>query len=295
MPFSFECPHCHRQTLVDDRYSGQSGPCAGCGNTVTIPTLGRGGTAASPQGSAAGAIVVVMFGLLLVCGFLCAGVGLFWVRTASVPTAPATVAAASPCSNHLKALALAVHNYHDVYKTFPPAYVADHEGKPMHSWRVLLLPFIGRADLYAQYRFDEPWDGPNNSRLLAMIPGEYQCPEDLLRNFDQTSYAMIVGPGCLSDGPSASRMSDIIDGTSNTIMFAEAHGAGVAWTEPRDLDGTALTYLVNSGQPGQLQGHGGSLTVALCDGAVRELTASTPPAQLRALVSIGGGEIVAPP
>ncbi len=40
MPISFTCPHCGRQTSVPEQYAGQSGPCAGCGQTITIPPLG---------------------------------------------------------------------------------------------------------------------------------------------------------------------------------------------------------------------------------------------------------------
>ena len=36
----------------------------------------------------------------------------------------------------------------------------------MHSWRVLLLPYLDRSDLYKAYDFTEPWDGPNNRKLL---------------------------------------------------------------------------------------------------------------------------------
>ena len=57
---------------------------------------------------------------------------------------------------NLKEIALAIHNYHDVYQRFPPAYVADEDGKPMHSWRVLVLEFIRdptAKQLYNQYDF----------------------------------------------------------------------------------------------------------------------------------------------
>src|SRR5262249_42952585 len=83
---------------------------------------------------------------------------------------PGTVARRSQCKNNLKQIGLAMFNYHDAYGCFPPAYIADADGRPMHSWRVLLLPFLDEAARYRKYRFDEPWDGPNNSELATSVP-----------------------------------------------------------------------------------------------------------------------------
>src|SRR5262245_23624397 len=66
---------------------------------------------------------------------------------------------------NLRQIGIAVHEYIDHWKCFPPAYLADAAGRPAHSWRVLLLPYLGYEELYKQYDFNEPWDGPNNSRL----------------------------------------------------------------------------------------------------------------------------------
>ena len=74
------------------------------------------------------------------------------------------------CLNNLKQIALALHNYHDVYGVFPPAYIPDAQGKPKHSWRVLILPFLEEQGTYEKYDFDEPWDGPNNRALLTSMP-----------------------------------------------------------------------------------------------------------------------------
>src|SRR5262245_44252816 len=71
----------------------------------------------------------------------------------------------SNCKGELKQIGLALLNYREAYGCFPPPYVADASGRPMHSWRVLILPFIDHAALYREYRFDEPWDGPNNRKL----------------------------------------------------------------------------------------------------------------------------------
>src|SRR6185437_16399328 len=47
----------------------------------------------------------------------------------------------SQCNNNLKQVGLGLQNYNDIYKCFPPVYTTDENGKPMHSWRVLILPF----------------------------------------------------------------------------------------------------------------------------------------------------------
>src|SRR5437867_4482802 len=66
------------------------------------------------------------------------------------------------CSNYHKQIGLALQNYHDDYHSFPPAYIADADGKPMHSWRVMILPYMERKGLYDKYDLNEPWNGPNN-------------------------------------------------------------------------------------------------------------------------------------
>ena len=71
------------------------------------------------------------------------------------------------CIHNLHMIAVALQSYYVRYQSYPPAYVADEDGKPAHSWRVLVLPFLGPElkQLYDRYRFDEPWNGPNNSKL----------------------------------------------------------------------------------------------------------------------------------
>jgi hypothetical protein len=87
-----------------------------------------------------------------------------------------------------------MHNFHDTHKQFPPAAIFGPDGKPWHSWRVLLLPYLEQIALYDQYRFDEPWDGPNNKKLLAAMPPVYRDP---LYGEDQghfPHYAVVTGP-----------------------------------------------------------------------------------------------------
>src|SRR5271157_339454 len=82
------------------------------------------------------------------------------------------------CLNNLKEIAAALQAYHQANGCFPPAYVADKNGKPMHSWRVLILPYLDLDTLYKAYDFTQPWDGPNNKKLLLGQLREFTCPSD---------------------------------------------------------------------------------------------------------------------
>ena len=98
------------------------------------------------------------------------------------------------CSNHLKQIGLALQNYHDDYGSFPPAYIADATGKPIHSWRVLILPYLEHKPLFDKYSFDEPWDGPNNSKLHGEVVHVFCCGSRPGRQpRTETSYISVIG------------------------------------------------------------------------------------------------------
>jgi prepilin-type processing-associated H-X9-DG protein len=208
------------------------------------------------------------------------------------------------CLNNMKQIGLAMHNYNQQYGCFPPAYIADENGKPMHSWRVLILPFLEEEGkgLYSQYKFDEPWDGPNNKKLAARMPRVFQCPtEHGEPGGSETSYAMLVGPRAFSDGATSRTLSEITakDGLSNTIMVAECAGAGLNWMEPRDLDTEEMSFKIQTGGDGGVATteisscHFGTANVLFCDGAAKTLSASETNAKnLEAMITIGGGEPV---
>ncbi|TWT33365.1 DUF1559 family PulG-like putative transporter [Blastopirellula retiformator] len=131
-------------------------------------------------------------------------------------------------------IGLALHNYHDTYGELPAPYIADENGKPMHSWRMLILPFEG--NLYDQYDFDEPWDGSNNRLLMSQRPDAYSNPRIDDKGGETTTYQVIAGPGALLDPVATSRkFADAADGLDATAIVAENFGKPVIWTEPDDL------------------------------------------------------------
>jgi hypothetical protein len=153
------------------------------------------------------------------------------------------------CSNNLKNIALALHNYHDTHGAFPPAFVPDEDGRPMHSWRVLILPYLEEKARYDQYDFQQPWDAPDNRRLLTPVPPVYQCPADLAvvrGRGSWTSYVAIVGERTAWPGSKSRKFADFADGTSNTIWLVEDQSHQIPWMEPRDLTLDQAITLLNS-------------------------------------------------
>jgi hypothetical protein len=144
------------------------------------------------------------------------------------------------CCGHLKAIGCALHQYHETYKCFPPAFVADKDGRPMHSWRVLILPFLYETALYEKYRFDEPWDGPNNRQLLKERSEYFVCPGDSEGKQSPeflTNCVAVVGKDAAWPVGKPRRLSDpeVSEKTGSTVMVVEALHTGISWSEPRDL------------------------------------------------------------
>ena len=199
------------------------------------------------------------------------------------------------CISNLKQIGLALLQYEASHGCFPPAYVADESGKPMHSWRVLILPYLEEKGLYDRYDFDEPWNGPNNSKLHDTVMDIFRCPSEKLdAKKTDTSYVVVVGPGTMFPGKESLSRSDISDSATCTLMVVEMANSGIHWMEPRDPQITKMAPTINppAGQ-GISSEHPGLANVAFGDGSVRALgTKQLTPKQLQALLSRDGGEEV---
>lgn len=198
----------------------------------------------------------------------------------------------SQCQGNLNQISMAFYNYHDAYGSFPPAYVADASGKPMHSWRVLILPFIDEKELYEKYDFSEPWNGPQNSHLK--IP-EYlfHCPSGKLgKDSSMTEYVVVTGSKTPFPGPTATTRGQFKDGRENTILLVEITNSDIHWMEPRDLDFDSMSFQVNDvDQPSISAPHPLGPVVVFADGITGyRLDDSVSPKTLQGLVTISGGE-----
>ena len=193
-------------------------------------------------------------------------------------------AARTQGANNLKQLALAMHNYHSTYNRFPPAAIYSKDGQPLLSWRVLILPYIEQDKLYKQFHLDEPWDSEHNKKLLDKMPKTYAAPEVKAKP-GETYYLGFVGKGAFFEGKKGTAITDITDGTSNTILIVESANP-VPWSKPEDLPFDPSKELPKVGfRPT-------GLNAAFCDGSVHFLKSTIAAATLKALITRNGGEVI---
>ncbi|MEC7566943.1 MAG: DUF1559 domain-containing protein [Planctomycetota bacterium] len=137
-------------------------------------------------------------------------------------------------ANNLKMIGLGILTYHTEYNEFPvgeSAVIQYESGKPLLSWRVHILPFIGEEFLYSQFHLDEPWDSPHNMALLELMPDIYKRPG--YESATQTVYVAPLSVRGVLDSGQRIRHRDIVDGESQTGMVVELpETMAVPWTQP---------------------------------------------------------------
>jgi type II secretory pathway pseudopilin PulG len=225
--------------------------------------------------------LVHLFAMAIIGGVLAAFVPLFrWAKRA---------ADEDICRNNLKQIALALHNYHDVYGHFPAAYQVDVTGKPMHSWRISIWNFMESQPYFVLYDFSEAWNGPNNSQLARHMSPCYRCPADSVSSPLMTNYVAIVGNGTMWPGSKSSTLEDITDGASDTIMVVEISNSDIHWMEPRDLPIEELETWLDPNHTPRIFGHhiDGSF-VMHADGSIELLPRNVTIERLRAMITPAG-------
>jgi prepilin-type N-terminal cleavage/methylation domain-containing protein/prepilin-type processing-associated H-X9-DG protein len=218
--------------------------------------------------------------LLVVIAIIAVLVGLLLPAVQKVREAAARMS----CTNNLKQIGLALHNYHDANSRLPPGYREDFNTDPNSTpdmdkgpgwgWAAYLLPYLEQGNLYNQVNFGQGVTVGNNAAASQISLKILQCPSDGLQDpfpvYDSTfttpiatvAHANYVGcdgwiecfngcggiPGSNgNDGlPGTSgaagvgvfyrnshvKITDITDGTSNTVMVGErsSNHAPATWT-----------------------------------------------------------------
>jgi Protein of unknown function (DUF1559) len=190
-------------------------------------------------------------------------------------------------ANNLKQLMLALHNYHDAHGHFPTD-VRDKDGKPLLSWRVAILPYVDQDALYKDFKLDEPWDSEHNKKLIDKMPKVLRSPRQAAALKDRTTYLAPLGKGLMWDEPKGLKITQIADGTSNTVALVEADDdRAVVWSKPEDI-----TIDPRNPVTGLLGHYAEGFHAAMADGSVRFFKKGIEPMALWALFTRAGGEVV---
>ena len=208
---------------------------------------------------------------------------------------------ANQCKANLNQLGLAMFNHHDTGSSFPAA----KSGNPPVSWRVSLLPYLDRSDLYEEYTTSASWDADVNSSLAKTVVPVFDCPHRPVgRNLNAsgqflTAYVVPTGTGTVFDSSDRATRHSISDDTSSTLLILENCGTSIVWTAPTDVDVSNRSITVNgpSATVDHSDGiaasyHSGGAFALLADGSTRFVRDDTDPQILASLLSKAGGEDV---
>ncbi len=202
-----------------------------------------------------------------------------------------------------------INHYRSHNGVLPPASVLDDNRRPMHSWRVLILPYIEQNLFSSCYHFDEPWNGPNNQLLLqsyteggfgdkdtpdvTVVRSAYQHPEhSSYENDFHTNLVMVINPNL----PLVQTIGndDVVRGkkgwhyrlhAGSDPMVVGITGPDFHWMEPRDMSPEELLSL---GGDDNIQtkslAHIISSFIVNNDGTVRILSSEETVTQLRTML-----------
>jgi prepilin-type N-terminal cleavage/methylation domain-containing protein len=275
--------------------------------------------------------------LLVVIAIIAILIGLLLPAVQKVREAAARI----QCGNNMKQLGIALHNYHATYNGFPPARLSNPKGA--NSSGTLILPYIEQDNLFRQYNLHADWTDPSNDSGINQTPIKlYACPSAPaapprtaankrgILDYPPINQLPRPNPFATSLPPGDStyigvlgndvyrRVTDILDGSSNTLALAEDAGRNQvwelgmqtgalsesgAWANPGDAIVVSGFNPVTGTIPGPVAVNGandqnvyafhtGVAGGLFADGSVRWLSSSTSLDVLIALTTRAGGEIV---
>jgi hypothetical protein len=189
------------------------------------------------------------------------------------------------CLGHLAQIALALSNYEAVHGAYPPAYTVDAEGRPLHSWRTLILPHMEQQALYDQIDLTKPWDDPANDQARKTSLSIYQCPsntDDDPKHANFTTYLAVVTPDSAIRTADSLSHAELPAPSETLLVIDAAPSQATHWMSPVDADEKLLLNV----DPNLKRQHSGDLRLAAySDGHVYPHSGEIDAKALRAMIT----------
>ena len=193
-------------------------------------------------------------------------------------------AAAAQSMGKVKNIATALLAYHKDKGRFPPAATLSKEGKPLLSWRVQILPYLGHNLLYKQFKQNEPWDSEQNKKLIRRIPPSFRETQDDLNKGTSPFQAPVGLATIFPPGGTGTNSIQIINELSNTIMIVKVpEDKSAIWTKPEDWE-----IDVNLSAKDLLKGFTNAIVFACADGEVKTMPLKDAEVKIKSMLAIEG-------
>ncbi len=150
--------------------------------------------------------------------------------------------------NRVKLLAIAIISYEIQNGRLPP-YTTDADGRPLHSWRTLILPFLNEEILYSKLTLDEPWDSPTNLAVFQSAKTDafaselyrvaYGVPES------EAHFLAVTGGGTLWSPNRQESSTPTYDAARDRVMLVQTGVKRARWYEPVDLSEEEFVHLLH--------------------------------------------------
>jgi prepilin-type processing-associated H-X9-DG protein len=188
------------------------------------------------------------------------------------------------CVNNLKQIALALLNYRDTFHTFPPAYTQDADGKRLHSWRTMILPYMEQASVHRRVKWGKPWDDAANQAVREMPMNPWVCPSLANVAHSGTTYLAVLAPDGVFSGTEGRLKGEVNDESPVCMMVVEvSEDRAVNWMSPHDISEAEFLEMLHSDET---FAHDGGVNVVYSDGSAGFLKVDTTAEELRELISI---------
>ncbi|MBN2290877.1 MAG: DUF1559 domain-containing protein [Pirellulales bacterium] len=224
------------------------------------------------------------------------------------------------CTNNLRQIGVGVHGYHSALGCFPVGGI-EHRwmintatGKPFGpsgrqlAWSALLLPYVEQSATYAKLDLSKAFDAPENADAAAHVISLYICPTVPHDKYTHQGrgvidYGGIFGERIFSSSGTPNgvmlyqtevRISDVNDGTSNTVMISEdSNWSDGQWINGLNVFDQAYTINARGKRENEMRSlhSGGGANGLFCDGSVRFLSEQLDKTVVAAICTRAGGEI----
>lgn len=186
------------------------------------------------------------------------------------------------CRNNLKQIGLAISNYEEKFGAPPPICTIDEVGRPLHSWRTLILPYLEQQALYDSIDLSKRWDHPANAEAYNTVPSVYRCPSADIPALCTMYMAIAEDDSRVRSGTSES-VPAIRESNSQGLMVIEVpQDKAVHWMAPVDTD---TAFFMSFGEQTDFA-HAGGTQAVLVNGQVDFISFGTSAAERQEMTTV---------